>query len=119
MKQGKLTHLLEKLADAESKESIAKASQGIDLLIFDQLRAKVNAFDRLPLFELLRQDQDNGFWDINLYNNEPDKDGYKWDNALEQLLIKQTGALWKDITTDDFHQKLIETGDQFFMPNNP
>jgi hypothetical protein len=114
------TARIKKILGTQSNEALkTKASQGIDLLIFDQLKCKENAFERLPLFELLRQDRDNGVWCIRLYDNESDNSGIQWDNAFEKQFIERTGTLWEDITTDNFHQKLMTTGDQFFMPNNP
>jgi hypothetical protein len=122
---GKIDKLLDKLLNDDFYPLIAEACKGIDLLIFDQLKGnKEESFDRLPLFELIRQDTDTGAWTIRLYPNKSmqSKNGdlQEWEEvSLEQAIIRALPQQWGDILTDDFHQKLIETGDQFFMPNNP
>ncbi len=91
------------------------------MLIFDQLNG---GFDKLALLELMRQYKSTGFWSVRLYGNQiktvEGEDVLEWgEGSYERVIVKALPHRWGDILTDDFHQKLIETGDQFFMPNNP
>jgi hypothetical protein len=118
---GKIDKLFDKLLSDDSYHNIAESCKGIDLLIFDQLNG---GFDKLALLELTRQDKSTGFWSIRLYGNQiktvEGEDVLEWEKgSYERVIAQALPHRWGDILTDDFHQKLIETGDQFFMPNNP
>jgi hypothetical protein len=118
---GKIDKFFDKLLSDDSYHNIAEAYKGIDLLIFDQLNG---GFDKLALLELMRQYKSTGFWSVRLYGNQiktvEGEDVLEWgEGSYERVIVKALPHRWGDILTDDFHQKLIETGDQFFMPNNP
>lgn len=105
-KHGCIDQLVKQLEAAEPVDP--SLLNNIQLLIYDQAKSD-NPFDNIPLQQILAATQKGHWFDLRIFAKQ---------EALKQPLEKQIQAqLQWDISSRNFHQQLIRTGDSVFNNN--